>query len=104
MKKYILVLMIIVLPPTLFAQSNFPDLSKKEDLQALGKGKIYETDNTSTKNIEIFEIKEFWIVYIKNDSLHDLLIEKIDRIEFPDSKWGSVVITFIKNKPVFKFY
>ena len=103
MKKYILVFMIIVLPPTLYAQTNFIDFSKKEDLAALGKGKIYETDNTTTKNIEIFEIKEFWIVYIKNDSLHDLLIEKIDRIEFEESKWGRVVLTFINNKPVLKF-
>lgn len=103
MKKYILVLIFLAVPFTHFAQSNLPDFSKKEDLEALGKGKIYETDNSTIRDIQIFEIKEFWVVYIKNESLHDILIEKIERIEFPYSKWGSIVVTFRNNKPVAKF-
>ena len=104
MKKYIFILMILALPPVLFAQTKLPDLSNKENLEALGIGKIYETDNTSIRDIKIFEIKEFWIVYIKDDSLHDILIEKINRIEFPESKWGRIVVTFKNNKPQLKYY
>ncbi|NUM32163.1 MAG: hypothetical protein HUU47_07545 [Bacteroidetes bacterium] len=102
MKKFIVFLLFISVPLVHFAQSNLPDLSIKEDLEALGIGKIFETDNTTIRNVQLFEIKEFWIVYIKNESLHDILIDKIAKIEFLNSKWGRVIITFKNNKPEIK--
>lgn len=79
-------------------QSQRPDLLKKEDLVALGVGKIVEKDRSVIKNITLHEVKEYWIVYIKNGSIHDLMIERIDRIEFSESKWGLVKIEFTNGK------
>ncbi len=79
-------------------QSQRPDLLKKEDLVALGVGKIVERDRSVIKNITLHEVKEYWIVYIKNGSIHDLMIERIDRIEFSESKWGLVKIEFTNGK------
>ena len=79
-------------------QSQRPDLLKKEDLVALGVGKIVERDRSVIKNITLHEVKECWIVYIKNGSIHDLMIERIDRIEFSESKWGLVKIEFTNGK------
>lgn len=104
MKNFILVLMLLALHHSVLSQSKLPDLSNKDDLAALGEGKIFETDNTTIRDIQIFEIKEFWLVYIKNNSLHDILFDKIMKIEFPNSKWGKIYIVFINKKPVVRFY
>ena len=80
------------------AQNKSPDFTKAEDLKALGTGKIIEKDNSIIKNIKILEIKEYWIVYEKNSSSHDIAMEVIRRIEFPDSKWGNVKLEFQNNK------
>ncbi len=80
------------------AQSKNPDFAKAEDLKALGVGKIFEKDNSILKNIKILEIKEYWIVYEKNSSSHDIMMDVIRRIEFPDSKWGMINLTFPNNK------
>jgi len=75
------------------------DLSKKDDLLALGTGRIIEKDNTIIKKITLAAVNEYWIEYIKDNSLHDKLMEQIIRIEFPQSKWGAVKIEFPDNKP-----
>jgi len=46
----------------------------------LGVATIYLKDGTLTKNCAIKEIKPLWVVYQKNRTLHDILIEKIDCI------------------------
>lgn len=81
------------------SQSEWPDLSKKEDLIGLGVGRIVEKDHSIIKNITLHEVKEYWIVYIKNGSIHDLMTERIDRIEFSESKWGRIKIEFPGGKP-----
>ena len=84
----------------LSAGQNCPvDLSKKEDLQALGIGKIIEKDNSIIKKIALHEVGSYWIVYLKDNSLHDLMMEKIDRIEFWETKWGPLQLRFPGNKP-----
>jgi hypothetical protein len=69
-------------------------------LEQLGKGTIYMKDNTIIKNVLLKEIKTFWIVYEKQQSLHDKLMEAIERIEFPDAKPFPAKMTFEKNQPV----
>ena len=76
-----------------------PDLSNKEHLKGLGVGRIIEKDNSVLKNISLFEVKDYWIIYLKNESMHDLPMESIKRIEFPESKWGKLIIEFPNNKP-----
>ncbi len=80
------------------AQNKNPDFTKPEDLKALGVGKIVEKDNSIIKHIKILEIKEYWIVYEKNSSSHDIAMDVIRRIEFPKSKWGDVKLEFPNNK------
>ena len=80
-------------------QNKAPDLSKIEDLKALGIGKIIEKDNSIIKRIILCEVKEYWIVYVKDESMHDMMMEKISRIEFSESKWGPLQIIFPNNKP-----
>ncbi|TAL59644.1 MAG: hypothetical protein EPN85_08965 [Bacteroidetes bacterium] len=81
------------------AQNKAPDFSKTEDLKALGIGRIIEKDNSIIKKIALHEVKEYWIVYIKNESMHDMMMENIARIEFLDSQWGPLKIKFTDNKP-----
>ena len=99
MHKLILPSALLVLTVSATKQNNLPDLTKKEDLTALGFGRIIEKDNSIIKKIKLEAIKEYWIEYIKDNSLHDKPMEKISRIEFYDSKWGSLKIEFPDNKP-----
>ena len=99
MYNIILLSIVLMFGLTAEAQNKTPDLSKAEDLKALGTGKIIEKDNSITKNIKLIEVKEYWIVYEKNSSLHDRMMDVIKRIEFPESKWGPLEISFPKNKP-----
>lgn len=80
-------------------QDCLPDLSKPQDLAGLGTGQIIEKDNTIIKHITLKEIKEQWIVYIKDQSLHDKHMDYIRRLEFPNSKWGKLHIEFPNYKP-----
>lgn len=82
------------------SQSEWPDLSKKEDLIGLGVGRIVEKDRSIIKNITLHEVKEYWIVYIKNGSSHDLMIEGVDQIEFYESEWGRIKLQFPEGKPI----
>ena len=98
MSNIIILSIILVLSLKSGAQNKNADFPKAEDLIALGIGKIIEKDNSIIKNIKILEIKEYWIVYEKNSSSHDIAMEVIRRIEFPESKWGPVKIEFPNNK------
>ena len=102
------VLVFALISPTICTESVFhrtvtqnktPDFSKAEDLQALGTGRIIEKDNSVLKNIKLIEVKEYWIVFEKNSSTHDLMMDVISRIEFPESKWGAIKLEFLNNKP-----
>lgn len=99
MSNIILLSFVLMFALTGEAQNKTPDLTKAEDLKALGTGKIIEKDNCIIKNIKLIEVKEYWMVYEKNSSLHDMMMEKINRIEFRESKWGPIEISFPKNKP-----
>lgn len=85
-------------------QTSWPDLYQKSDLEALGKGKIFEIDQTTYSRIELFEVKEYYIVYIKSESLHDMAFDRISKIEFPGTKWGNIRIEFKDKKPKFSRY
>ena len=87
---------------TLF--NDFPDLTNKEDLVDLGVGKIIEKDQSIIIKITLFEINENAIIYIKNESMHDIAISEIDKIEFPKSKWGAIRIRFLNSKPQIERY
>ena len=80
-------------------QKDWPDLTKKEDLKALGIGKIVEKDKCIITKIILEEVNDYSIVYIKNESLHDIAIDKISRIEFKETKWGPLKIEFKDGKP-----
>ena len=99
MRQVILTTLLSLACVCVFAQ-DVPPKTEKEDL---GVGTIVMKDHSTIKNITIHEVKEYWIVYIKNGSLHDLMMEKIERIEFPKSKLGSVKIEFHDNKPTIIF-
>ncbi len=101
MKTLILLLSLFLLVlPQQIRSDKLPDLSRKKDLIDLGKGKIFETDGSTIKDIFLVEIRTNSIVYEKKQSLHDLYIGSIDRIEFLNSKWGRVQIEFNNFKPV----
>ena len=101
MSRFVSILLLMVFLSPAFSQQpdSTPDLTKKQDLADLGTGKIIEKDRSIYKDIILREIKPYSIVYEKNGSLHDMPIDDIKRIEFPDSKWGSVKIEFNDYKP-----
>ena len=80
-------------------QNTNLDLTKADDLKALGTGRIIEKDNSIIKNVKLIEVNKYCIVYEKNSSTHDMMMEVILRIEFADSKWGVLKIEFPDNKP-----
>ncbi|HLF33402.1 MAG TPA: hypothetical protein VI583_04165 [Cyclobacteriaceae bacterium] len=94
-----MLLIFLLIRLTGMAQNISMDLNNKEVLKHLGIGRIIETDKTMIRNITLHELKESWIIYKKDGSLHDLLMEKISLIEFPESMWGSVTIEFPENMP-----
>jgi len=97
--RKLIILMLLLLTLCATSQIIEPDLNRKEDLKNLGIGRIIEKDNSILKNITLLEVKEYWIVYVKNESTHDLTMQSIARIEFPESKWGKLIIKFSNNKP-----
>lgn len=99
MKNVIVLTAIWLLSLSMGNIKSGPDLTKKEDLKALGFGKIFEADKTITTRIMLEEVADYYIVYIKNESLHDMAMDRINRIEFYETKWGSVKIEFPHNKP-----
>lgn len=101
--KKILSAAIILILPFLFALQQGETNYKK-----LGKGKIFEKDRSIKKNILLHEVhlpiegNAGWITYIKDGSLHDMLIEKIERIEFPEAEQGAVKMVFEGNTYLLK--
>ena len=65
----------------------------------LGEGRIILKDNRIYKRTKIHKIHPYWIEYVKNGSLHDLMIEKIKRIEI-GREIQKVIVFDKKNKPV----
>ncbi|MEI6574872.1 MAG: hypothetical protein WCO63_01715 [Bacteroidota bacterium] len=101
MKALISILLILMLSDTGFPQNKrLPNLGDKAELKELRIGKIVQKDKSILKEIILIEIKEFGIIYEKKKGLHDLFIESIDYIEFPETKWGPLRIHFIDNKPI----
>lgn len=94
---------IIWIVSALFLPLFFSLQQQEINFKKLGKGRIIEKDRTIKKAIELYEIhlpddgKAAWITYIKDGSLHDLLIESIDRIEFPEAEQGPVKMIFKEN-------
>jgi len=83
--------------------SQSPDTTKEKAMTVIrslhdkfGTGRIMLKDRGIIKNVKIHEIHPYWIVYIKNGSLHDLMIEKIQRIEIGKEKQR--IIYFDNNK------
>ncbi len=97
----VLNIILLVLMFNLFAgaQGKLPDLNNTEDLKLLGVGRIIEKDKSIIKNITLREVKESWIIYLKDESLHDISMEVIACIEFHDTRWGYLKIRFPENKP-----
>lgn len=100
MKKLILSSIIWLGTLSAVSQSYFPDLGNAGDLAKLGTGRIIGKDNCITKDIMLKEVQSTWIVYVKNESLHDKAFDYIKRLEFPTSAWGAVKVEFLNNKPV----
>lgn len=86
----------------------FSSQKQEADYEKLGKGRIVEKDRSIKKNIVLQEIylpaedKAGYVVYLKDGSLHDLPIEVIERIEFPEAEGGAVKIVFEENLPLIK--
>ena len=85
------------------AGSQSPDTTKEGAMTVIrslhdkfGTGRIMLKDRGIIKNVKIYEIHPYWIVYIKNGSLHDLMIEKIQRIEIGKEKQRTIY--FDNNK------
>ena len=81
-----------------FSAEMLLDFSKKEDLKFLGTGKLIQQDGSVIKNIHLLEIDSYWIIYEKNSSSHDMMMDVISRIEFSDTKWGPLYLVFPNNK------
>jgi len=64
-----------------------------------GQGRIILTRRRVLKNTKIHEIHPSWIVYVKNGSLHDLMIEEIVRIEIGKEK-QKIIVFDRDNKPI----
>ena len=64
-----------------------------------GPVRIVLKDGSVKKDCLLREIHAYWIVYQKNGSLHDQLIEKIQRIEI-SAEEAPVLVFDEKNRPV----
>lgn len=98
-------LLMYCMPADIFAQtgSKGADSTKEKNsisrIQAIhskfGTGRIILKDRGSIKSVIIQEIHPYWVVYKKDGSLHDQLIEEIEKIEIGREKQR--VIFFDKN-------
>lgn len=71
---------------------------KKWPIWQLGSCIIYEKDGSEIRRALIKEIHDHWVVYEKEGSLHDIMIDKIDRIQLGSDKSCSVYFDE-KSKP-----
>jgi hypothetical protein len=67
-------------------------------ISRLGNTRIVFKDGSIRKNCKVKEINAYWIIYEKDGSLHDLMIEKIRRIEICDGTMQAIFFNE-KNKP-----
>jgi hypothetical protein len=72
--------------------------NKYKNVADLQSCRIIETDNTIYKDVRILEIHSYWIVYEKNGSSHDFMIERIKRIEIGPERNYAIFFTD-KKKP-----
>ena len=63
-----------------------------------GTARLILKDRSVYKWITVHEINSFWIVFIKDGSLHDMLIEKIARIQY--GKEVGPVLSFDKDNKI----
>ncbi len=70
-------------------------------LSTIGLTRIILKDGTGKKKCTIIEIKEFWLVYKKDNVLHDMMIDKIKRIELENE--DRAIYFDSKNRPTIKF-
>ena len=68
-------------------------------LSRLIKTRIVLKDGSMKKNCRIKEMHSYWIVYEKDGSLHDQMIDKIQRIEICDGTMHAVFFDE-KNRPL----
>jgi hypothetical protein len=95
-------ILLITISLSATTQSGLPDPNNKIDLEKLGVGRIIEKDKSIITRVKLIETREYWVVYEKDGSLHDLFMDKIDHFEFWETKWGALQITFPANKSVVK--
>lgn len=79
-------------------KQNAPDNIEQKDsilISSLINTRIVLKDGSIKKHCKLKEIREYWIVYEKDGSLHDLLIEKIKRIEIDN---GTLKAIFFDDK------
>ncbi len=81
----------------------FKSSKKKWPVWQLGHCIIYEKDGSEIRNALIKEIHDHWIVYEKNGSLHDFMIEKIDRIGIGSNRSYAVYFD-TKGKPYIWYF
>lgn len=97
-----LMMTVLVIPIDSKCQSHAEDSIKKvEELimkqinilqHKYGEGRIILKDRGIYKKTKIHQLNHLWLVYIKNGSTHDLMIEKIARIEIGKEK--QAIVTF----------
>lgn len=83
--------------------SNFIERKDSIILSRLKNTRIVFKDGSIRKNCTVKEINNYWIVYEKDGSLHDLEIEKISRIEIGNGTMKAVFFDE-KNKPGIRTY
>jgi len=79
-------------PNALFKQSESRMDALKRLHKKYGTAKLILKNRSVYKRITVHEINSFWIVFLKDGSLHDILIEKISRIQFGNEE--GPVVTF----------
>ena len=82
-------------------KQNAPTCVERKDsalLSRLKETRIVFKDGSIRKNCNVKQINDYWIVYEKAGSEHDLEIDKIKRIEICDGTMQAVFFDE-KNKP-----
>ena len=88
-------------------EGNATEKPKVTDLQRVkilqnqyGEGRMILKNRSIYKRIKIHQINDLWIVYIKNGSTHDMMKDKINRIEYGKGREKHAVVRFDENGKV----
>ena len=83
------------------AKTYLEDINNKIHVlqNQLGEGRIILKDKSIYKKTKIHKIHPYWVEYIKDGSLHDFMIEKIERIEIGNDA-QKVIVFNDKNEPI----